>query len=372
MTRFSRWYKNIIIPAGLQSALIIGAGMFSLPFVFEKAGWLLGFFYLTVFALVFIIVHLMYAAVIRHTVEDHRFVGYAKIYLGQTGFWLSVLVTIFALILVLTIYLILSVSFIKLILPSLDPFFGVVVFWLAGTTAVLLGIKRLAGAEFWIAFGMIVLVVVIFAGAVGFTDFQLGTVSGLNWPFWFLPFGPVLFSLAGRSAISSIREYFQTHQLDEKNIGPAVVLGTAAPAVIYALFVFGVLGFSAGAVSPDAVSGMVAAPAAIIKAIGFLGILSLLTSYIFLGMELNGIFRLDFQLPKIGAALLVALAPIGLYLLGVTDFIKTVSIAGGVFASLENVMVILMYQKIKGRAALVYLLLPVFFLGALYEILQIF
>ena len=368
-----RWYKNIIIPAGLLSALIIGAGMFSLPFVFQKAGWLAGFFYLVAFSVVFSLIHLMYLAVIRQTKGNHRFVGYAKIYLGRFGFLSSILVTVFTIILVLTIYLILSVSFIRLILPDFNSLAGVFAFWLLGTIAVILGIKKMAGIEFWTAVGMIFLVLVIFISALNLTDFNLKEIPAFSLPFWFLPFGPVLFSLAGRAAISSINEYFEVNKLKKKgNIELAVILGTVIPAIIYFLFVLGVFGFSPGLISPDAVSGMTAAPAIIIKIIGILGILSLLTSYIFLGLELKGIFHLDFKLPGIGAVLLVILAPIGLYLLGVADFIKAVSLAGGVFAGLEGAMVVLMYEKISGKRIFVYLLLPIFFLGALYKVFQMF
>lgn len=368
-----RWYKHIIIPAGLLAALIIGAGMFSLPFVFQKAGWLPGFFYLAAFSLIFSLIHLMYLAIIQQTGGHHRFVGYAKIHLGRFGFLSSILVTVFTLILVLTIYLILSASFIRLILPDLNSLVGVLAFWFLGTTAVILGIKKMAGIEFWTAFAMVALVLVIFIGALNLTGFSLKDVSAFNLPFWFLPFGPVLFSLAGRAGISSIYEYFKVNKLKERgNIELAIILGTIIPAIIYLFFVFGVLSFSPGLVTPDAVSGMIMAPIGIIKAIGILGILSLLTSYVFLGLELKGIFRLDFELSEISAALLVILAPIGLYLLGVADFIKTVSLAGGVFAGLEGVLVVLMYEKISGRRVFIYLLLPVFFLGALYEVLQMF
>lgn len=368
-----RWYKNIIVPAGLLAALIIGAGMFSLPFVFQRAGWLLGLFYLVFFSLVLCCVHLMYLEIIRQTGSQHRFVGYAKIHLGRFGFLTSILVAVFTLVLVLTIFLILSVSFIRLVFPDFNPLAGVLIFWFLGTISVLLGIKKMAGIGVLTTFGMIALVLAIFIGALGLTDFSFKDITALNLPFWFLPFGPVLFSLVGRAAISSVDEYFKKNQLQEKRSAKlAVILGTIVPAIIYFLFVFGVLSFSPGLAAPDAVSGMIAAPAWIIKTVGVLGILSLLTSYVFLGLELMGIFRLDFKFPEYGTVLFVIFAPIGLYLLGVADFIKTVSLAGGVFVALEGALVVLMHEKISGRRVFTYLLLPIFFFGALYAILQMF
>ena len=103
-------YKNIILPASLLASTIIGAGMFALPYAFAKAGILSGLFYLLFFSLVVILIHLMYADIIVRTSENHRFLGYAKIYFGRVGFWLAFLISVIGAIFALTIYLILSVS----------------------------------------------------------------------------------------------------------------------------------------------------------------------------------------------------------------------------------------------------------------------
>ena len=68
-------YKNFILPAGLLAETIIGAGMFALPYVFQKSGIGLGLFYLFFFGLVSILIHLMYADIILRTSENHRFAG---------------------------------------------------------------------------------------------------------------------------------------------------------------------------------------------------------------------------------------------------------------------------------------------------------
>ncbi len=110
--------KSIILPTGLLAATIIGAGIFALPYTFEKAGIITGLFYLVIFAGVFTLIHLMYADVIIKTEGFHRFVGYAEIYLGNIGKWLTVSVTVIGMIFVLVIYLILSISFINLIVSD--------------------------------------------------------------------------------------------------------------------------------------------------------------------------------------------------------------------------------------------------------------
>src|SRR3989338_8519827 len=85
----ARFLRELILPAGMLSALIIGAGVFSLPYLFYKTGVGIGFIYLALFSVILSAIHLMYGEVVKQTKGDHRFLGYAKIYLGNLGFYTS-------------------------------------------------------------------------------------------------------------------------------------------------------------------------------------------------------------------------------------------------------------------------------------------
>jgi len=106
--------KKLFTPAWLLAGSIIGAGIFALPFVFVQAGTLTGLGYLLVFGFVFVLLHLMYADIIAKTSGEHLFPGYAKIYLGNFGFWLTIISSVFGLFLTLIAYLALSASFLNL------------------------------------------------------------------------------------------------------------------------------------------------------------------------------------------------------------------------------------------------------------------
>lgn len=371
MTKFLKFYRNLIVPAGLLSALIIGAGMFSLPAVFERAGILTGFFYLAAFTLVFSAVHLMYAEIIEKTAGDHRFAGYAKIYLGRPGFVFSILITFFTILTVLIVYLVLSASFIRLLFPSISGVSAALIFWLAGTVAALSGVKRMAGPEFFIFLAMALIIFSVFVYGIFFGEPSRIALASFNPKFVLLPFGPVFFSLAGRAAISSIREYFKKNRLDKRNLAPAIVLGTVAPAILYSLFILGILMVSRGAISADAVSGL-AGSRFLGAALGILGLFSLWTSYVFLAMEFKGILNLDFRFSRLAAGLSAALLPILFYLSGVRDFLLLIAVAGGIFGVIESALVVLMWQRARKKASLCFLLLPLFALGLLYEMFKIF
>lgn len=369
MTRFLKWYRELILPAGLLSALIVGAGMFALPYVFSEAGVLIGLFYLIIFTVVISLVHLFYLQLLTATPGEHRFVGLARIYLGENGFRLSILTTLIGIFLVLTIYLILSISFSKIVFPEYPPINGLLIFWFLGTVAIFSPLKRLSGLEFLVTLAMAVIVLLLFIG--GLQGVSSKEIIAVNWNSFFLPYGVVLFALYGRSGISSLLEYYKTNNLNQSKAKGAIVLGTAFPALVYLLFIFGVIGLSSK-VSVDAVSGIAISPSIITNLIGILGLLAILTSYIFLGLEVKGILRYDFGWPGFLNFLSVGFLPLTLYLIGFQNFLDLISLTGGIFLGLEGLMVILMWQKIIKRNPLSYALIILLLLGVLYEIVKVF
>jgi amino acid permease len=373
--KFSKLYKELILPAGLLTSLIIGAGMFSLPFLFVKAGIWMGVLCLIVFASVFSALHLMYAEIIRKTPGEHRFVGFADIYLGRPGFWLSLIATALGLFLVLTVYLILSSSFFRLIWPELPVSAAIFIFWAMGTAPIFMEIKKMANMEFSLVLAMIAIILTIFVMGIFSPTFSVNGLSKMNFDNFFLLYGPALFALSGRSAISSIREYFKKNGIDEQKMNPAIILGTVLPAVVYLLFVLGVIGLSSSpeGVSNDSVSGLVSLPYFMSVAVAILGVFSIWTSYAFLAREAQGILSCDFHGNKNMASFLVGVLPLFFYFAGSQDFTRLVSISGGIFLAIESIMVVLIWQKIKnGKRYLGYPLIVVFALGVLYELLQIF
>lgn len=366
-------FRGLIIPALLLSSLIIGAGMFSLPYLFSQAGLIVGFLYLALFALIFSAIHLMYAEIISSTGEDHRFVGYAKKFLGSLGFYASFITTLIGLLATLLIYVALSSSFIQVIAPALGESLSAAIFWAFGAIPVILGIKKISELGFAATVAMIAAIFVIFF--YGIRNFELASLGFINPANIFLPYAAVLFSLGGRSAISSIKKYLESANISLKWFNFAIFLGTIIPAILYGLFVIGILGLAGANPSPDSLTGLENLPYGLLSAIAILGIMALWTSYIFLGLEFRGILLKDFNFSALASGLLVTALPIGLYFAGLNDFLILIGVAGGVLLAAESILVVLMWLKIKNRSAILkilsYLLMAVFILGAIYEISKI-
>jgi len=366
-TKLSQWYKEIILPAGLLSSVIIGAGIFALPFVFNEAGFLVGLFYLALFTVVFVIVHKMYAEVIENTKGKHRFVGYAKIYFKKWGFLTTTVTTAIGFTLTLVVYIALAGDFIRLVAPTLGEI-GPYVFWAVTSLAVILSLRRLANLEFGITLAMGLIVATLFFAGVFYGDRNIPPVNLSN---LFAPYGVILFALSGRAAISAIHDYYDRNKISKAKLKKSISLGTIIPAIVYVLFVVAVLFLSGESVSEEALSRLTNIPYALLFLLGSLGIFALWTSYFFLAVEVRDIFRYDFKLNRTLALFAVVAIPIWLYAAGIRNFIGLVGVVGGVFLAIDSIMTISMYSKIKGWKFLARALVAIFAVGIAYVLINI-
>jgi len=353
---------------GLLAGTIIGAGVFSLPFIFYSAGVWLGLAYLVGVSLIYVITYWLYADIILRTGGEHRFVGYAQIYLGEFGFWLANLAAVFGSVLSMTVYLILAPSFAKL-LGNFGSFEAVLVFWLLGTLTIFASLRRFALVELLITLGMLAIIVLLFglgAGEISRIEFS----QALDWASAFLPLGAVLFSLSGLVAIAPLVKLIGRQNV--LSIRTVIFVGILLSAILYGLFALAVIGLS-GTPSADAVSGLAGKiPEWVLAGVGVLGILALWSSYIAVGLNLRDVLRLDFNWHRFTGAVMVTGAPLVFYFAGLTDFITLISFIGGIFLALEGILIILMWQSARQKfyPALIFLAIP-FLAAILYEIIKL-
>jgi amino acid permease len=337
-------YKNILLPASMLAGTIIGAGIFSLPFVFQKSGLLAGLLLLLIFAFIYALVYFIYADIVLRTEGEHRFVGYAKMYLGNPGFLAAVFLGLVQLFFILTVYLILAPSFTGLIFGGsyLSHF---LFFWFISSLIVLLNTKRIAGLEFLIVLGMSLIILLIFFSGIGKIDpvylydfnFSLNSLAVV---------GPALFALAGIMAVPEIVAYFRESVSPLKFLKRSLLLGSFLPVLAYTAFILGIIGLSKN-VSEDAVSGLIGnAPVWLILSLGVLGFLALTSAYALIGLNIKHTLEYDFSLPRWLSKILVVFVPPVLYFLGFNGFVGTVSLIGSVFIPLEIILLIFIWRRV--------------------------
>jgi len=324
---------------------IIGAGMFSLPYAFLKSGLIAGFSFLLGFALLYAVIYWLYADIILKTKGEHRFIGYARMYLGQKGFWSAFFIGFIQLFFVLTVYLILAPSFSKIFIGGGD-FMHLITFWLIGSLIILLNVKKIALSEFLMVMGMLVIIFLVFIFGVFKIDLNVlrGIGCGSNLLF---SIGPVLFALSGTLAVPEVVSYFRESKLSVKFLKGSLLLGSCLSAFAYGCFVVGILGLSKY-ISEDAIAGLVGqAPRGLLAVLGILGFLSLFSSYVIVGLNIRKVLEKDLGFPRLAAIFLVIFVPFLLYLIGFQSFIGTVSFMGSFFTPIEILLLIWIWFKVK-------------------------
>ncbi|MDD5711015.1 MAG: aromatic amino acid transport family protein [Candidatus Colwellbacteria bacterium] len=368
MNTLRRWYREFILPAGLVGSLTVGAGMFAIPYAFARSGFLAGVIYLALFSLIAIKINMSYANIISRKSGDYRFASFAQDHLGKAGFWAGIFAVVFGLLLGLTIYIILAGSFWNLIVGT-ESYLPNIIFWVIGSLAIAISLKKLAGLDFiiYIAMGMII----VFLLALGLQDvssvpFLPSQSLGL-----LIPYGIVLFALHSRPAIAPLEDYFENRKIGWEKAKRPIVWGTILPAVLFLFFAVAISSLSPAGISEDAVSGLFV-PGWVMSVVGILGILAIWTSYLVIGTEIKDVIVHDLHLPSWLALVMVVFIPMLLYWGGAQNFTTLVSIGGSLFLATECVLVVLMNGKLEGKLSLIdKLLITAFVLGGLYEVLHI-
>lgn len=367
--------KYFLLATCLLAGTIIGAGIFSLPYIFSRLGAVGGFFYLLVFASVYAVLYVMYANLLLSREGRHDFFFLSDAYLPKFFSKIASLIILGGLILALVVYLALVPTFSRMMFPGMENL-AILIFWISGSFFMFARLKWLGIAEFLGIVSIVIIAGLIFVLGFSAPAQSIPVAEKLTPALFFLPFGPLLFSFAGRSAVSQVvREYKKARSAGRTfSIKISVALGVIIPAVVYLLFVFGVLRLSQG-VSRDAFGGLRFLSPSLQAFLGVLGLIVLWTSYIMLGTNVRDILAVDVKTQKWVWIAVPLFAPVMLYLLGLKDFLSALSFTGGIFIALESAFMIMMWRKAFPTHRFrwfAYPLCVVFVVAFIHEIIQFF
>lgn len=368
--------KYPLLAVSVLTGTIVGAGIFALPYVFRTLGLGLSIAYLIFFALVYFCVHLMYAELVKKHRGTHEFFFLANQYLPRPLVSVASFLILAELVFVLVAYLAISSSFLKLFLPFNDVKLTAI-FWLAGSIFIFAPLKWLSRIELLGVLGIgAIIFLVFFAGGWGGQTISFQPIGRFGVPLLFLPFGPILFALSGRPAISRVIDLYKESEKKGRlfSLKKAVFWGTMIPAVIYLFFVIAVLRLTPEATA-DTISGLRFIVPHLLSVLGVLGFFAIWTSYFMIGINIREIIQEDIKWPAGVGVFLAVFLPFLLYLFGLDSFLRVVSFTGGVLLSLEAIFIIVMWRKafryrvIRRFSILLY---PVFFTAMSYEIWRFF
>ena len=378
--RMSAFLKALSVFCGT----IIGVGIFGLPYVASKAGFLPIIGYFLLMSCITIIIHLFYGEVAAGTKGFHRLPGYVGKYLGNNWKKFAFLITGLGFFGSLLAYLIIGGEFLT---HLFGPFFGgntliyTFLFFSIGTCLIFQGTKSISQIEFFLLLLFFAILVLFFIKALPFIN--LAHLKTFNWEFLTLPYGVILFALWGSALIPEMKEIVQGDPhyqkigggISNKILRKVIISGILISALTYLFFIFIIFGASGVHTSQDAISGLAQTLGDGVIRLGFIfGIITCFTSFITLGLTLKKIFWYDLGLSKNFSWFIACFFPFFLFLIGLREFIKVISFTGSFALGCNAIIIIFLYRAFlakkfgqKMNPFLIYSLVGFFILGILFE-----
>lgn len=357
--------KRVIKASFVLFGTIVGAGIFGLPYMVQRAGYLPGLFWMVLLAGAVTFTHLLYGEVVMATPGEHRLVGHVKIHLGPWAHRVETLASVIGLFGSNLAYLILGGLFISSIFRAvgvpLAEVHGSTVLFLFGLGAAWFGTKFLSGVDFWLT--LIEFSAFALLSALALTGLDFGNLATAHLDEAFLPYGIVLYAYGGLTAISEVRAIVGG---DPKGVRKSIVAGTLLAAGLTILFVTAVVGSLGPETTQEAVGGLNRKFDGSLPLVGAIaGFFSILTSYIVFSEYLKSQFNKDFRWPKPVAVAAATVVPLVLFLLGVRSFGAVIELIGALLIGLEGIFVALMYLKVRRRYPGQVMAVPVWLVQAL-------
>lgn len=333
---------NKIIPAlATLVGTIIGAGFLGIPYVVSKAGFLAGCFILLFVSLFMLLIKLYLGEISLRTKGNHQLTGYAKKYLGKTGELLMFFAMIFGIYSALTAYLIgegQSLSYIFFGNTNYSFLFSIL-FWVILSYLTFIGLKALKKYEKMSMFIVVILFILIFFRYGGKINFE--NLIYVNKQNLFLPFGVILFSFLGFSAMPEVERILRGKENYMKNV---IILGILIPLLFYFIFMLvlvGVFGLEVKEIATLTLG----------RFYSLLGVVTMFTSYFVSSLAIRDMFRFDLKLGRFKGWVLCSVVPLILFLLvyffNFSSFTQILGIAGIISGGLTGILILFMNYKAK-------------------------
>ena len=371
--------KNVLEATATLVGCTIGAGILGIPYVVSTSGFLTGVVDIVLIGILMLVAHLYLGEVVLRTKGNHQLTGYAKKYTGKLGRFFMIIYMVFAIYGAMTAYLIMSGEFLGLLLNGSPFFYSMLVFAIMAIM-IYLGLEVIEKSELVMMFLFIGVLFVIVALCL--PSVNINNLKGLNISNFFIPYGVVLFAFLGEVAIPEMVEELRENR---KELRKSIIIGGLIPIVIYILFSLAIVGVSGVNTSKDSMTGLIHFINPVVVKVGMIfGILTMLTSFLALGLALKEMFIYDFKLEKILAWFLTMFVPLFIFVSGVRNFIEVLSVTGALTGGVVGVLIVLMHRNaslkgdrkpefvIKQNLIVDVLLILLFAFGIIHQFLTLF
>ncbi|HZX12083.1 MAG TPA: aromatic amino acid transport family protein [Candidatus Nanoarchaeia archaeon] len=314
----------------------VGAGIFALPFVVAKAGFLTGVLVLLVVGLLMLLVSLYLGEVILRTKGKHQLSGLAEVYFGKWGKRVMLFILIFSVYGALFGYTLGGGELLGALF-GFKPELGSWIFFIVLALVLLFDLAVFARFEGFFTPLKILGAIVLSVALLPFARFE--NLVLFSWRSLLVPYGVVLFSYLGVSVLPEM-----SFELSERGkLKKAIIYGVLISGGVYVLYVaamVGVFGLEQEEVSVLAL-GRVSPFFFMLGAV--FGLLALSTAFVALGFALKENFALDFKRSEGVSWVYVMIVPAFLLAMHVGGFVKVLNVTGVVGGGLLLVMILMMH-----------------------------
>ncbi len=331
----------------LITSATIGAGVLGIPYAVAKIGIWPGLAYVVVLGCLMMALNLMIGEVMVRTKGNLQIVGLAGKYLGR---WGETLLSIFVYIMLLGTLVIYTIGSGE----ALSALFGgtafnwSLIFLAVGGFLIFVGMKSIKVVEFFLSLGIlfvIILIILVSAPHVNYSHF-----AHYDWAQLLFPYGVILFAFHATTSIPEAHTLLKKKNVDFKL---AIFIAGIISVAVYALFAVFVVAVTGPETTEIATIGLGQKVGRSIFLFGnIFAVLAMGTSFLINGMALKDSLCWDYKIPHWLSYGLVIGLPLAIFIAGVRNFIAVIDIVGGVFVSLEMLMILLIYWHAKQKGDL--------------------
>ncbi len=318
--------------------IVIGAGVFGLPYVFYKAGVYTGVAVTFLAFLVMTFLTLYLGEVCLRTKGFHQLTGLAEKYLGKKGKWFMFTANVLSIYGALAAYIIGAGLALNSIFGTSEIIFSIL-FFVFVAPFVYFAFSVMEGFETVFVPVKILIVFALSFVLLKFIDF--GNISSFSFYNMLIPYGVAIFAFAGISAVPEMNEELK----NKRYMFSAIIAGMVISLFINLLFAISVV----GALGPVAEVATVS----LSKFGNFSNIFAnlfaffaLATAFVALGFALKENFSLDLKIPNAASWGLAVFVPLLISLSGL-GFIKLLDLVGAVAVGFILIMIMIIHSKAK-------------------------
>lgn len=339
--------KSFLLGSAQLIGGIIGAGVFSLPFLLSKAGWVPFLVIMVIFGIAAIFIHLFFAEVVLRTEDIGTLPMYTKKYLNRPISTIVSVITVLGIGGALLVYIILGGVLLSIVLISwnIPPFHLSLFFILITSFLFLKKRKDFPSAEFFLTIFLLLIMLLIAGVAVPFIDWQ--EIPLFDGRFIFMLPGIILFSLIGWNTLPSINRGLKKAG-QQKKIGRIIIWSLLIIMLSYLFFSLSFAGVGGDIYQWQDVI-MLSSPqkGLLIALAALVGFLISVVSFLSLANYLKTSLINDFHFSSSTAFSLIVFGPLLLFLGGFDQITGLIGVIGTLMGAIEGIVIIALFRRAK-------------------------